>query len=70
MVNSGLKGLNRDCLWFKLLDCGLTGNIYNVIRSMHVEVNTRLRYGGETSKLVFWEYDKVIPCHSFYLVCM
>ena len=41
--------LNRDCLWFKLLDYGLRGNIFNVIRSMYCEVKTRVRYGGETS---------------------
>ena len=41
--------LNRDCLWFKLLDYGLWGNIFNVIRSMYCEVKTRVRYGGEIS---------------------
>ena len=41
--------LNRDCLWFKLLDYGLRGNIFIVIKSMYCEVKTRVRYGGETS---------------------
>ena len=41
--------LNRDCLWFKLLDYGLRGIIFNVIRGMYCEVKTRVRYGGETS---------------------
>ena len=41
--------LNRDCIWFKLLDYGLRGNILNVIRIMYCEVKTRVRYGGETS---------------------
>ena len=44
-----LNYFNRDCLWFKLLDYGLRGNIFNVIRSMYCEVKTRVRYGGETS---------------------
>ena len=38
--------LNRDCLWFKLLEYGLRGNIFNV---MYCEVKTRVQYGGEGS---------------------
>ena len=49
--HKAFKYLNRDCLWFKLLDYGLRGNTFNVIRStcMYGEVKTRVRYGGETS---------------------
>ena len=41
--------LNRDCIWFKLLDYGLRGNILKVSPSMYCEAKTRVRYGEETS---------------------
>ena len=41
--------LNRDCLWYKLLRCGVRGNILNIMRSMYSEVKSQVRYTGTTS---------------------
>ena len=37
--------LNIDCVWYKLLDCGLRRNIFNVVRSVYGGVKTRVRHG-------------------------
>ena len=42
----------RDGLFFKLLQSGLTGKVFNVLHSMYQSVQSVERWGGEISEVI------------------
>lgn len=41
--------VSRDCLWYKLLSCGIRGNMYNVMHDMYREVKSVVKVIGNLS---------------------
>ena len=43
--------LNRYCLWFKLLESGIRGNMYNIIKHMYEETTASVKHQGISSDI-------------------
>ena len=41
--------ISRDCLWYKLLKNGISGNMYDIIRNMYESVVSKVKINGELS---------------------
>ena len=41
--------MNRDCLWYKLLNSGIRGNIFNIIKNMYMNTFSNVKYEGAMS---------------------
>ena len=41
--------INRDCPWYKLLNSGIRGNIFNIIKSMYMNTFSKVKYQGAIS---------------------
>ena len=42
--------IRRDCLWYKLLQNGISGNMYDIIRNMYESVVSKVKINGELSE--------------------
>ena len=45
-LRKAFDNVNRDCLWFKLMNHGIEGRIYNAIRSLYDNVKCSIRING------------------------
>ena len=42
-LKKAFDSVQRDCLWYKLLSVGITGKMFNAIKSLYVDVNCAVR---------------------------
>ena len=42
--------ISRDCFWYKLLQNGISGNMYDIIRNMYESVVSKVKINGELSE--------------------
>ena len=45
--SKAFDSVNRDCLWFKLMNIGIHGNILNLIKSMYENLEACVRVNGQ-----------------------
>ena len=42
--------ISRDCLWYKLLKNGISGNMYDIVRNIYESVVSKVKINGELSE--------------------
>ena len=45
--SKAFDSVNRDCLWFKMMNIGIHGNILNLIKSMYENLEACVRFNGQ-----------------------
>jgi hypothetical protein len=49
-LRKAFDNVNRDCLWFKILQHGIEGKMYNAIRSIYDDVKCAVRINGRMTQ--------------------
>ncbi len=62
----------RENMWYKLIQLGIRGKMFNIIKSIYNNVKTRVKYNNSLVRnfLVQWGSDKVSVSHHFLLLCL
>jgi hypothetical protein len=45
-MRKAFDNVNRDCLWYKLLQEGVEGKMYNAVRSLYTDVKCAIKVNG------------------------